>query len=397
MNEGAFRASAQPWRHAKTRSILIQIVALALVFGFLFFITTNAVQNLARLDKAFGFDFLWWNAGYDINQTLIQYSNQSTHFRAALVGILNTLLVAICGIIFATLLGFAMGIARLSSNWMVSRLVYCFLEFIRNIPLLIHILFIYGLVINILPHPRDALDLGGGILLTNRGAYLPKPIFEPGFSLVLLAFILGLALSWLILSWLTRQRAKLKQSETGQSRPVFWIITLLIIGLPLVAYLATGMPLTFEHPTQGTFNLKGGLALKPEFLALWLALSVYTATYIAEIVRAGIQSVAKGQAEAALSLGLSSRKTMRLVILPQALRVIIPPLANQYLNLTKNSSLAIAIGYMDITATLGGITLNQTGRAIECMMLLLLIYLCLSLTISGFMNWYNKRKALVEK
>lgn len=392
INEGAFRAIAQLWRHAKTRSILIQIVALALLFGFLFFITTNAIQNLARLDKAFGFDFLWWNAGYDINQTLIQYSNQSTHFRAALVGVLNTLLVAGCGIIFATLLGFIMGIARLSKNWMVNRLVYCFLEFIRNIPLLIHILFIYGLAVNILPHPREALDLGGGILLTNRGAYLPKPIFEPGFSLVLLAFILGLALSWLI-----RRRAKLKQSETGQSRPVFWIISVLIIGLPLLAYLATGMPLTFEHPIQGTFNLKGGLALKPEFLALWLALSVYTATYIAEIVRAGIQSVAKGQAEAALALGLSPRQTMRLVILPQALRVIIPPLANQYLNLTKNSSLAIAIGYMDITATLGGITLNQTGRAIECMMLLLLIYLCLSLTISGFMNWYNRRKALVEK
>jgi len=339
-----------------------------------------------------GIDFLKLESNYDINQTLIPYNSQSSHARAAVVGILNTLLVAICGIILATILGFILGVLRLSPNWLVNKLAYCYIEFVRNVPVLVHILLVHGILVHSLPHPKKAVSVGDTLFLTNRGFYMPQPLFQPLFWLVVAAFVIGVLFAF----WY-RRSARIKQAATGQQSPVFWVMLGSIIGLPVLAYFLTGMPINWEFPVQSTFNLKGGMAIKPEFMALWLALSLYTAAFIAENVRAGIEAVSHGQTEAAMALGLPRKRTMNLVVIPQALRVIIPPLTSQYLNITKNSSLAIAIGYMDIVATIGGISLNQTGREMECMIIVLGLYLLFSLTISLIMNWYNKRIALVER
>jgi general L-amino acid transport system permease protein len=380
------------WRDKSARAVIIQIATVALVFAFFAFIIDNAVQNLARLGKTFGFTFLWEPASYDINQRLIAYTSQDNHFRAMIVGILNTAVVAAFGIVLATVMGFILGVLRLSRNWLIKRIVYCFIEFTRNVPILLHILFIHGLIIHLFPVPHKALDVGEAAFLTNRGIFLPKPIFEDIFGWTAAAFVVAIASAAGFRWW-----AKRVHDRTGRVYPVFWIGLAVIIGLPALVFWITGSPLAWEFPALKGFNFQGGMALRPEFLALWLALSYYTSAYIAEIVRAGILAIDHGQVEAAYALGLRPYQMLRLVIIPQALRVIIPPLTSQYLNLTKNSSLAIAIGYMDIVATIGGISLMQTGREMETMMIVLAIYLSFSLLISAFMNWYNAKVRLVER
>ena len=384
---------ARLWSNQQARSVIIQIVTLTVIFAVLALILRNVVINLAAVGKEFSFDFFLYPAAYDITfSPFIEYNSRSTHLRAAVVGILNTLLVATCGIVLATIMGFTMGILRLSRNWLVNRIVYCFLEFTRNIPVLLHILFIHGLVVTQLPVPKKAMNIADSFFLTNRGFYIPKPVWEPGAWIVAVAFVISIAFVFFFVRW-----AKKVQEETGRIYPVFWISAGAIVGPAALAFLAAGMPLSWAVPELKGFNFRGGVAIKPEFIALWLALSYYTSCFIAVIVRAGILAVNYGQTEAAYALGLRPNRTLRLVVIPQALRVIVPPLASQYLNLTKNSSLAIAIGYMDIVATVGGITLMQTGKEMETMIVVLLIYLTISLLISGFMNWYNKKMALVER
>ena len=380
------------WTDKKSRGLVIQLIATIAICAIFYYLAGNVIENFQRLGKPFGFDFLQQESNYDINQHLIEYSSQSTHLRAAVVGIINTLLIAVCGITLASILGFILGVLRLSPNWLVNRLAYCYIEFVRNVPVLVHILLVHGILVHSLPTPKQALDVGGQFFLTNRGFYTPKPSMEPLFWLVIIAFVVGVIYAF----WYRRQAA-VKQASTGDQSPVFWVMLGSIIGLPVLVYFLTGMPLAWSIPELKGFNFRGGMALKPEFLSLWLALSMYTAAFIAEIVRSGIEAVSKGQTEAALALGLPRRRTLNLVVIPQALRIMIPPLNSQYLNITKNSSLAIAIGYMDIVATIGGITLNQTGREMECMIIVLGLYLTFSLTISSVMNWYNKRLALVER
>jgi len=381
------------WNDKELRSVTIQVITIALLFAFVSYIVSNAITNLEAIGKGYSFSFLWDASNYDINQTLIDYNSRSPHIRAALVGLLNTLLVAITGIIIATIVGFVLGVLRLSDNWLINRVVYFYIEYVRNVPVLLHILLVHGIVVNSLPIPKNAINMADGtFFLTNRGFYTPKPLFEPAMWAVFIAIVVGIGFTW----WFKNYAHKV-QDSTGKLYPVFWISLGAIIVLPIIVYFLAGSPMTFEMAVLKGFNFKGGLVLRPEFIALTLALSLYTAAFIAEIVRAGIQAISHGQTEAAYALGIKPGRTMSLVVIPQALRVIIPPLSSQYLNITKNSSLAIAIGYMDIVATIGGISLNQTGREMECMTIVLGIYLTFSLLISAFMNWYNKKMKLVER
>ncbi len=386
---------ARLWYEKETRGVILQILTVVLLFAFIAYITLNAIANLALLGKTFSFDFLSEPSHYDINQTLIEYTSKSTHFRAGLVGILNTLLVAICGIILATILGFILGVLRLSPNWLVSKMVYCFVEFTRNVPVLLHILLIHGFVVHMLPKPRAAQEwanLADLVFFTNRGVFAPMPLLGDRFSWVATAFLVAVVGSFIFARW-----AKKHQAATGQHLPVVLINLGAIAALPALAYLLAGSPVGWDIPALKGFNFRGGFVIRPEFLALWLALSLYTSAFIAEIVRAGIEAVSKGQWEASSALGVSRGRTLSLIIIPQAMRVIVPPLTSQYLNLTKNSSLAIAIGYMDIVATVGGITLMQTGKEMETMIIVILFYLGVSLFISAIMNWYNNRIKLVER
>lgn len=383
---------AKLWYDKENRSIIVQILAALALLWLFGSMVLNAVHNLDALGKGFSFRFLEQPASYDINQHLIDYSSRSSHFTAMVVGIINTLLIAVAGIILATILGFVLGVLRLSKNWLVNKLAYCYIEFVRNVPVLLHILLIHGIVVHTLPRPKDAVNIADTTFLTNRGVFMPSPEYLPLFKFVVAAFIGGI-----IFSWLFRKFAKSMQAKRGTQLPVFWVSLFAIIGVPLITFFALGQPVNWDIPALSGFNFKGGMVVRPEFLALWLALSLYTAAFIAEIVRSGILAVNHGQTEASMALGLPRNRTLNLVVIPQALRVIVPPLSSQYLNLTKNSSLAIAIGYMDVTATIGGISLNQTGREMECMMIVMAIYLTFSLTISAGMNIYNKRIALVER
>ena len=380
------------WRNEKSREIIIQIFVLFCIGWLLSWLVMNVNANFKALGKDISFEFLFIPAGYDINQYLIDYNNRDSHLRAGIVGLLNTGLVAIFGIILATVMGVALGIIRLSKNWLASKLAYWYVEFTRNVPILLHILLWHGIIINPFPQTRQAINFGDITFLSNRGFYLPKPLTESGIEFVYLCFVIAL-----IFSVLFNKYAKKKQDLTGVQYPVFWINTAVIIILPSLAFFLSGLPLSFEIPVLKGFNFRGGLHMSPELAALTFALGIYTAAFIAEIVRAGILAIDKGQREAAESIGLKPSKVMNLVILPQARRVIIPPLTSQYLNLTKNSSLAIAIGYMDLVATLGGISLNQTGREMETMVIVMLIYLSVSLSISAFMNWYNSKVKLVGR
>jgi len=380
------------WRDKKSRGIILQMIAVIGILLFIGNIVSNTVENLDRLGVKVGFDFLTEPANYDINQTLIAYDSSDSHFRAGLVGLLNTLLVAACGIVVATVFGFTAGVLRLSNNFVLSRLMQVYVEITRNVPVLLQILLWHGIIIHSLPVPKKAEALLEGVILTNRGAYLPQPIPQEGFGWVWIALLAAV-----VFAVLFKRYANKVQIETGRLLPAIWVGAAVIIGLPLVTFFLVGSPVEISYPVLKGFNYKGGFVIKPEFMALWFALSIYTGAFIAEIVRAGIQSVSHGQTEAAHALGIRPDFTMRLVVIPQAMRVIIPPLISQYLNLTKNSSLAIAIGYMDLVATIGGISLNQTGRALESMGIVLGIYLFISLVISGLMNVYNKRVALVSR
>ena len=380
------------WRNEKSREIIVQILVLIIFGWFISWLAGNVSGNFDRLGKDLSFEFLFIPAGYDINQYLISYNNRDSHLRAAIVGLLNTGLVAVCGIFIATIFGLFLGVLRLSKNWLASKIAYWYVEFTRNVPILLHILLWHGIIINTLPHPKQAVDMFGISFLTNRGFYIPKPIAEAGIELFYLFFIIAI-----IFAILFKKFAKKKQEETGKQLPVFWINFIVILCLPFLALSINNFPVSFNIPSLKGFNFRGGLHLSPELIALTFALAIYTAAFIAEIVRAGILAIHKGQREAAESIGLKPEKVMNLVILPQARRVIIPPLTSQYLNLTKNSSLAIAIGYMDLVATLGGISLNQTGREMETMVLVLLMYLLISLSISSLMNWYNYKVKLVDR
>ena len=380
------------WRNEKSREIIVQIIVLFFLGWFISWLVMNVNANFKALGKDISFEFLFIPAGYDINQYLIEYNNRDSHLRAGIVGLLNTGLVAFFGIILATVLGFSLGIIRLSKNWLASKIAYWYIEFSRNVPILLHILLWHGIIINTLPHPKKAISLGDVTFLSNRGFYIPKPLTENGIELVYLFTVIGI-----IFAILFAKYCKRKQDLTGVQYPVFWINFTVILSLPLIAFFLSGMPISLEIPALKGFNFRGGMHMSPELAALTFALGIYTAAFIAEIVRAGILAIDKGQREAAESIGLKASKVMNLVILPQARRVIIPPLTSQYLNLTKNSSLAIAIGYMDLVATLGGISLNQTGREMETMLIVMLIYLSVSLTISAFMNWYNNKVKLVGR
>ena len=380
------------WRNEKSREIIVQIIVLFFLGWFISWLVMNVNANFKALGKDISFEFLFIPAGYDINQYLIEYNNRDSHLRAGIVGLLNTGLVAFFGIILATVLGFSLGIIRLSKNWLASKIAYWYIEFSRNVPILLHILLWHGIIINTLPHPKKAISLGEVTFLSNRGFYIPKPLTENGIELVYLFTVIGI-----IFAILFAKYCKRKQDLTGVQYPVFWINFTVILSLPLIAFFLSGMPISLEIPALKGFNFRGGMHMSPELAALTFALGIYTAAFIAEIVRAGILAIDKGQREAAESIGLKASKVMNLVILPQARRVIIPPLTSQYLNLTKNSSLAIAIGYMDLVATLGGISLNQTGREMETMLIVMLIYLSVSLTISAFMNWYNNKVKLVGR
>ncbi len=377
----------------KFRSIAYQ-VALCAVVGFLVFAAVrNAIENLERAHIASGFGF--WNntAGFDISQTLIHFdSATSSYGRAFWVGLLNTLLVAGLGIVFATVFGFIIGIARLSKNWLVAKTATGYVETIRNIPLLLQLLFWYNAVLKALPAIRESIVVPGGIFLNNRGLFLPLPIFKSGFGFVLTAFAAGVIGAIAFYVW-----ARKRQERTGQQAPVFTVASALVIGLPLVVLALAGFPLGFEYPEAGRFNINGGIEVLPEFAALLFGLTIYTAAFIAEVVRAGVAAVSRGQTEAAYSLGLKAGPTLRLIVVPQAMRVIIPPLTSQYLNLTKNSTLAVAIGYPDLVQVFTGTVLNQTGQAVEVVAITMAVYLTISLATSLLMNIYNSRIALVER
>jgi general L-amino acid transport system permease protein len=386
-------ARAAFYNDPKVRSFAYQFVLCAVILLLIYGATTNAIDHLQRAHIASGFGFWNTTAGFDISQTLIDYSAQgSTYGRAFWVGLLNTLLVAGLGIVFATILGFIIGISRLSKNWLLAKVAGGYVETIRNIPLLLQLLFWYNAVLKGLPDLRDSINLGNAVYLNNRGLFLPMPLPQQGFGWVEIAFAAGIFASIAFYIW-----ARKRQERTGQLAPVVSVTLALVIGLPLVVLMLAGVPIHFESPQGGRFNISGGVEILPEFAALLFGLSIYTAAFIAEVVRAGILAVSHGQVEAAYSLGLKPRPTLRLIVVPQAMRVIIPPLTSQYLNLTKNSTLAVAIGYPDLVQVFTGTVLNQTGQAVEVVAITMLVYLTISLGTSFLMNIYNRRMALVER
>jgi general L-amino acid transport system permease protein len=374
------------------RSLLYQLVLVLALAGLGYAFFANAEANLGARNIASGLGFLQNTAGFGISQSLIPYSESDTYGRAFLVGLLNTILVAGLGILLATILGFIIGIARLSTNWLIARLAGAYVEVIRNLPHLFHILFWYLAVLSTLPPPRQSISVFGAILLSIRGIVVPAVQPTEGAGYVALAFGVGVLAAIVLML-----RTKRLREQTGRQEPVLWIAVSLILGLPAAALVATGFPLMVELPRLVGFNIVGGLPIRPEFVALLVALTIYTASYIAEVVRAGILAVPRGQTEAALALGLRRSQVLRLVVLPQALRIIVPPLANQYLNLTKNTTLGVGIGYPDLFAVFAGTTLNQTGQAIEIIAITMAVYLVLSLATSLLMNWYNSRVRLIER
>ena len=381
------------FKSGKFRSYLVQAIVLILFFGFVIWVIDNASTNMKANGIAHGFDFLWENSMFDIGYLpFIEHTPVHTYFHAFLVGLLNTILVAVIGIFFATILGFLVGIGRLSNNWLVSRFCGFYVELFRNIPLLLQLFFWYHAVLRILPRAKNSLQAGDSFFLNIKGLFLPKPIPEAGFNSVLMIFLLSIIAIIFLWRW-----AKKRQAKTGEQFPIFYS-SLVIIILPIifVSYLYN-FPMYLEQPVLKGFNFKGGIRLIPELVALLLALSMYTASFIAENVRSGILAISKGQIEAANAVGLKRVPILRLVVIPQALRVIIPPLTSQYLNLTKNSSLAVAIAYPDLVHVFAGTALMQTGQAVEILAMTMAVYLSLSITISLLMNWYNKAIALKDR
>lgn len=380
------------WRDPSKRALLFQLLLLGVVVITLWFMISNTFSNLETRGITTGFGFLDDPAGFAIAQSLIPYSEVDSYGRTFVVGLLNTLLVSFLGIIGATILGFIIGVSRLSSNWLIARLASAYVELFRNIPLLLQMFFWYFAVLRTLPSPRNSVNIGDSAFLNVRGLYLPEPLPGTGFHWVGIALLAAIALS----IWLVRLN-KRRQEATGKRFAAGWLSLGLILALPILTFVLLGSPMEWGFPELKGFNFRGGITIIPEFLALWLSLTIYTAAFIAEIVRSGIQAVAHGQTEAAHALGIKNSLTLRLVVIPQAMRVIIPPLTSQFLNLTKNSSLATAIGYPDLVSVFAGTTLNQTGQAIEVITITMLVYLVISLTVSFFMNWFNRRMALVER
>ncbi|MGB0671900.1 MAG: amino acid ABC transporter permease, partial [Rhodospirillales bacterium] len=371
---------------------VFQVAAIAALLFFFYFLFQNTLHNMESRGISTGFGFLDNSAGFGILMTLIPYDETYSYGRTFLVGLLNTVLVSVLGIFFATSIGFVAGVARLSKNFLISKIATVYVETLRNIPLLLQIFFWYFAVLQTLPSPRQSIAFGETFFLNNRGFYMPAPVWGDGSSLILIAFIAAIIGAFFLSGW-----AKKRFEATGQPFPVIRANLGLIIGVPLLVFLVLGAPMTLDFPALKGFNFQGGVTVIPELMALLWALSLYTGAFIAEIVRAGILSVSHGQTEAAHALGIRHSPTLRLIIIPQALRVIIPPLTSQYLNLAKNSSLATAIGYPDLVAVFMGTTLNQTGQAVEIVGMTMAVYLLISLVISVLMNWYNKRKALVER
>jgi len=374
-------------RNEKVRGILYQVLV---VFGFgllAWFIAKNTAHNIEVRGIRSGFDFLHSTAGFDITESPIPFSPQSTHWDVFKVGLLNTLIVSFAGIILSSLLGLIIGVARLSPNWLINRLAAGYIETFRNIPVLLQILFWYNVVLATLPAARNSINLFDSVFINNRGVFLPRPIFGDGAWMIGAALIVALLGGWWIHRWALK-----RHEETGQTFPAFRVSLALLILLPTLAYFAAGQPVTFEYPVLKGFNFDGGKVYTPEFLALLFALSIYTATFIAEAIRSGIEAVPKGQKEAATSLGLTPTQSLRFVILPQAIRIAIPSIINQYLNLTKNSSLAAAIGYPELVTIFAGTSLNQTGQALEIIGITMLTYLIISLVVSLVLNWFNAMK-----
>jgi general L-amino acid transport system permease protein len=382
-----------PWNDPRIRAIVFQVLVSAGAVALAAYLVRNLMHNLEMRGISTGFGFLSNRAGFAINQALIPYSEESsTYGRTFVVGLLNTLLVSGLGIVFSTILGFIIGVARLSRNWLVAKLALAYIEIFRNLPLLVQILFWYFAVFLKLPAPSEALQIGDSVFLTLRGLYLPRPEAQAGFGWTVSALVAAIVASVVLAHW-----SRHRQERTGKPFPAYLGSLVLLAGVPLAAFVLTGRPLLWVKPELAGFNFVGGIAVIPELAALLLSLSIYTAAFIAETVRAGILSVSHGQTEAAYALGLRPSWALRLVIVPQAMRVTIPPLTSQYLNLTKNSSLATAIGYPDLVSLFAGTTLNQTGQAVEVMSMTMAVYLVISLVISMFMNWFNARMALVER
>lgn len=379
------------WYDPVKRGIVYQVLTLLAVGLVSFYLLTNVQANLERQSIATGFGFLDKESSFEIGESLIEYSSANTYARALVVGVLNTLKVSFVGIVLTVVLGVFIGIARLSSNWLVSKIAGGYIELFQNIPILLQLFFFYALFYEVFPSPRQALNPLAGVFITNRGIVFGVPAAHEAHGKMLIAFLVGCVAVYLLRRW-----AFNRQTATGKTFPVFYSAIGILVGLPLIVWLGYGAPMAMDVPKLAGFNFEGGVNVSPEFGALLFGLVLYTAAFVAEIVRAGIQSIHKGQTEAAMSIGLKPGQIMKLVILPQALRVIVPPLTSQMLNLTKNSSLAVAIGYPDFVAV-AGTTINQTGQAIEGVALIMLVYLTFSLSTSAFMNWYNKRIALIER
>jgi general L-amino acid transport system permease protein len=379
------------WLDPKKRRVFYQIAVLGVVGLLAYYLVSNTLVNLKRQNIATGFSFVNKESSFEIGESLISYSAASSYGRALLVGALNTIKVAFIGVVITILLGTLVGIARMSTNFLVSRLATIYIEVMQDIPVLLQLFFWYAIFYETLPSPRQAISPGAGIYLCNRGVAFTIPAAHPAHKYMLLAFVAGCVIVYLMRRW-----AKKRQEKTGQIFPTFRVGIAIVFGLPFITWLAFGTPLEMDVPKLVGFNFQGGLTVSPEFIALLLGLVLYTGAFVAEVVRAGIQSVSKGQREAAMSIGLRPALVLNLVILPQALRVIIPPLTSQMLNLTKNSSLAVAIGYPDFVSV-ANTTINQTGQSIEGVALIMVVYLFFSLSTSAFMNWYNKRVALVER
>jgi general L-amino acid transport system permease protein len=379
------------WLDPKKRAILFQILSIGVVGLIICYLVSNTVVNLQKQSIATGFGFLNKEAAFEIGESLIPYSAANTYTRALLVGALNTIKVAFVGIVVTLLLGTIIGVARLSTNWLMAKLSAIYIEVMQDLPILLQLVFWYAVFYESLPPPSEALCPGAGIYLCKRGVAFTIPEAHPAHLFMLFAFLGACVAAYFIRRW-----ARKRQERTGQYFPVFRVSLALLVGLPFIVWLAAGSPMKMNAPKLTVFNFEGGLTVSPEFMALLLGLVLYTSAFVAEVVRAGIQSVSKGQKEAAMSIGLRPTQVLNLVILPQALRVIVPPLTSQMLNLTKNSSLAVAIGYPDFVSV-ANTTINQTGQSIEGVALIMAVYLVFSLSTSAFMNWYNKRVALVER
>jgi general L-amino acid transport system permease protein len=379
------------WHDPTKRAIIYQVVVLGVVGMVAYYLFTNTLANLERQNIATGFGFFTKEASFEIGESPISYSAADTYARALLVGVLNTVKVSFIGIILTVILGTFVGIARLSRNWLVAKLAAIYIEVMQDIPVLLQLVFWYAVFYDTFPSPRQALNPIGGVYLCNRGMIFAVPEPHPVYGYMALAFLAGCIIVWLLRRW-----AKKRQEKTGQIFPVFLVSIMIILALPLATWLLGGAPLKMNVPKLVGFNFEGGTTFSPEFAALLLGLVLYTAAFVAEIVRAGIQAIGRGQVEAAMSLGLKPGQVLRLVILPQSLRVIIPPLTSQMLNLIKNSTLAIAIGFPDFVSV-ANTTINQTGQAIEGVGMIMVVYLFFSLSTSALMNWYNKKVALVER